>query len=105
MAVEITTDFSAICREENIPCNFITRCGHKFHFECLWTGKYSAETTKECPYCRQYVSNFTEKEKLLSKMKIIKMDKPKTDELLNFLDAILSFRNQVHTPTVPDMLM
>lgn len=99
-SVNTTADFCAICRDEEIPTDFITRCSHCFHFKCLWPGKYKAETSKPCPFCRRTVSNFIEKEKILSNMKILKLDKDKNENIINFLDMIMDFKKSIANSAV-----
>ena len=45
-----------ICSDEDYPCNFITNCGHLFHFYCLntWCAKdrYDKPHRTTCPLCR-----------------------------------------------------
>ena len=45
-----------ICFDEDFPCNFITNCGHRFHFHCLntWCAKdrYDRPNRTTCPLCR-----------------------------------------------------
>lgn len=92
MSDNTTADYCAICREEDSPCDFITGCGHCFHFECLWSNRYSKMITKECPYCRQSISNFTEKERLLYNMKRLKFDANKTHGITNFLSNYMNYK-------------
>lgn len=52
----------AICRDENVSCNFLTRCNHSFHKECIetWLNKLRA-----CPYCRKRISKCAVIEKVV----------------------------------------
>lgn len=54
----------SICREELETEDFITRCGHNFHEDCIkdWVFKNS-----NCPYCFQTVSASKETELFLFK--------------------------------------
>jgi ankyrin repeat protein len=58
----------------------------------VWTDQYDAEASGYCPYCRQFISNFTEKERLFFNIKKLKMDNPKNSELMKFLTGIMHFK-------------
>ena len=59
----------AICREDT-DCDFLTRCGHQFHEDCL--SRISDPTI--CPYCKQYISRLKWREKILFKAKNMDID-------------------------------
>jgi hypothetical protein len=89
MTVDTTDNVCAVCRDTNVPCDYITRCGHSFHHSCLWAKFGSSNKECPCPCCRQTVSRVKEKERLLWGIKREQLDAKQAEEITKFLNVII----------------
>lgn len=84
-----TEDFCTICRDQDSACDFITNCGHEFHQDCLFNPN-GVQSRDECPYCRQFITNYRERERFLWNLKKFKTEDEGNCSIYDFYHEFIS---------------